>query len=271
MIIVGEKINGSIPRVRQAIAERDEAFIAQRALAQAQAGADYIDCCASVETSQEYGALSWLISVAEGAQDKPVAVDSPNERLIARILEEGLARREGIVNSVSGEGAKCETLFPLIAGTGWQAIGLACDERGIPSEVSKKVDIAKSIIDKADKYGVDISNIHIDPAVMALPASPSAMLDFEECIRQIKAYAPTVKITGAISNISFEMPYRRAVNQTAMVLAIRAGLDSAILDPLDRDLAAAVYAAEALSGRDKAGRKYNRAYRAGKFGPQKTK
>ena len=269
MIIIGEKINGTIPKVKEAIAERNADFIRDRAVTQAEAGASFIDACASVESSKEYDALVWLINIIQDAVDTPIAVDSPNEKLLARIFEEGIVKNPGMLNSVNEEGDKCETIFPLIAGTDWEVVGLTCDQNGIPMEVDKKVDIAKRMIDKCDKFGVDVSKFHIDPCVMALSTAPTALLDFEECIVKIKDYAPTVKITGAISNISFDMPVRKILNTTCMAYAIKAGLDSAIMDPLDRDMIGTIYAAEALSMLDKSGRKYNRAYRAGKFGPVK--
>ena len=88
--------------------------------------------------------------------------------MLKRIIEEGRLKRPGMVNSVNEEGTKCETLFPLIAGTDWNVIGLTCDKQGIPMQPDKKLEIAKSIIDKADHFGVKLSNLHIDPCVMAL-------------------------------------------------------------------------------------------------------
>ena len=269
MIIIGEKINGTIPVVKKAIAERDAEFIKNRAILQAEAGAHFIDACASVESDKEYDALTWLIKLIQEATDTPICVDSPNENLLKRIFEEGLVNKPGMLNSVNEEGTKCETIFPLIAGTDWEVVGLTCDQDGIPMDVDKKVDIAKRMIDKAVKYGVDISKFHIDPCVMALSTAATAMIDFANCIRKIHEYAPTVKITGAISNISFDMPVRKIINNNCMSLAINAGLDSAIMDPCDRDMMGTIYAAEALVMKDKSGRKYNRAYRAGKIGPIK--
>ena len=95
------------------------------------------------------------------------------------------------------------------------------------------------------------------------------MKDFETCIRGIHEYAPEVKVTGAISNISFEMPARKYVNMNCMAYAIAAGLDSAIMDPCSPDMMGTVFACEALRMTDKGGRKYNRAYRQGKFGQKK--
>ena len=269
MIIIGEKINGAIPSVKQAIAQRDGALITERTLAQVAAGANFLDCAPSTATEVEYETMVWLIGLMQSVTDTPLAIDSPNAKLLARILEEGHVKKPGMVNSVNEEGDKCETIFPLIAGTDWNVVGLTCDKDGIPAQPEKKIDIAKSMIDKAVKYGVKPENLHIDPCVMALATMPSALKDFETCIRGIHDYAPTVKVTGAISNISYDMPARKYVNANAMAYAIAAGLDSAIMDPCNMDMMGTIFACEALTMRDKAGRKYNRAYRQGKFGQKR--
>lgn len=269
MIVIGEKINGAIPSIKQAIIDRDAELIRERTLAQAQAGADFLDCAPSTATNIEYETMCWLIDTMQEVTDIPLCIDSPDAKLLKKILEEGRVKRPGMVNSVNEESDKCETIFPIIAGTDWNVIGLTCDQDGIPSDSQKKIDIAKRIIDKAEHYGVKLSKLHIDPCVMALSTMPGAMKDFETCIRGIHEYAPEVKVTGAISNISFEMPARKYVNMNCMAYALEAGLDSAIMDPCNRDMMGTIYACEALNLRDKSGRKYNRAYRQGKFGVKK--
>lgn len=269
MIIIGEKINGAIPSVKQAIAEHNEALIIERTLAQAAAGAHFLDCAPSTATEIEYDTMVWLIDLMQGCTDVPLCIDSPNAKLLARIIEQGKLKKPGMVNSVNEEGDKCETIFPLIAGTPWEVVGLTCDPSGIPADPARKVDIAKRIIDKAVKYGVALPQLHIDPCVMALATMPTAMKDFAYCIEKIHAYAPEVKVTGAISNISFDMPARKYVNMNCLAYAMDAGLDSAILDPCSQDMMGTVYACEALRMKDKGGRKYNRAYRKGIFGQKK--
>lgn len=269
MIIIGEKINGAIPSVKAAIEARDAELIRSRAIAQTQAGSHYLDCAPSTAPELEYDAMVWLIDQIQQVSDTPLCIDSPNAKLLARILEEGHVKKTGMVNSVNEEGDKCETIFPLIAGTDWNVVGLTCDQDGIPADPQKKIDIAKRIIDKAVKYGVKLENLHIDPCVMALATMPSSMADFEACIRGIHEYAPAVKVTGAISNISFDMPARKYINANCMAYAIAAGLDSAIMDPCNVDMMSTIYACEALRGKDRGGRKYNRAYRQGKIGAKK--
>jgi len=269
MIIIGEKINGAIPSIKEAIASRDSELIRLRAVAQTEAGADFIDCAPSTAPELEYDAMCWLIDEIQATTDKPICIDSPNAKLLARIIEEGRLNKPGMVNSVNEEGDKCETIFPLIAGTDWQVVGLTCDQDGIPMDVQKKIDIAKSMIDKAVKYGVKLENFHIDPCVMALSTVPTALADFAAVIMGVHEYAPQVKMTGAISNISFDMPARRYINTNAMAYALAAGLDSAIMDPCSVEMRSTIFACEALLQRDKGGRKYNRAYRQGKIGVKK--
>ena len=269
MIIIGEKINGAIPSIKKAIAEHDEALIRERTRMQSQAGAHFLDCAPSTAPEIEYETMCWLIDIMQQESDLPLCIDSPDAKLLARILTEGRVNKPGMVNSVNEESDKCETIFPIIAGTPWHVVGLTCDQDGIPSDSQKKIDIAKRIIDKAVKYGVALDQLHIDPCVMALSTMPSAMKDFETCIKGIHEYAPTVKVTGAISNISFEMPARKFVNASCMAYAIAAGLDSAILDPCSMDMMTTIHACEALTMKDKGGRKFNRAYRQGKIGVKK--
>lgn len=266
MIIIGEKINGSIPAVGKAIAERDDEIIRARVRAQAAAGANFIDCAASTESELEYDAMHWLIDIIQSETDTPICIDSPDAALLAKLIEEGAFKRPGMVNSVSLEGNKCDLVFPLISGSEWNVIGLTCDDESIPNNPEKRIEIAKSLIEKADAAGVALSNLHIDPCVMSLAVAPTSMDDFISCIGAIHDFAPDVKVTGAISNISYGMPARKYVNMAFMSAAVMAGLDSAIMDPTSENMMGVLYAADALRGADKGGRKYNRAYRKGLFG-----
>ena len=269
MIIIGEKINGAIPAVAAAIAERDGQTIRVRAAAQTAAGAAYLDCAASTDTAIEYETMCWLIDCIQSEVDTPICLDSPDAKLLARLVAEERVKRPGMINSVNEESDKCETVFPLIAGTDWNVIGLTCDRDGVPPQADKRLDIARRIIDKADKYGVALKNLHIDPCVMALATLPSSAEDFLQCIRAIHEYAPEVKVLGAVSNVSYGMPARKYVNMSLMAGAVRAGLDSAIMDPTSSDMMGIMYAAAALCGQDRGGRKYNRAFRQGLFGAKK--
>jgi len=269
MIIIGEKINGAIPAVGEAIAGRDESEIRRRVKIQAEAGADYIDCAASCETELEYDAMRWLIDIIESETELPISIDSPNAALLARLIGDKALSRAGIVNSVSMEGEKLRTVLPIIAGTEWKVIGLTCDNDGIPHDSAKRREIAKTIIDEAFACGIRPEQLFIDPCVLSLSTTPNAALEFLDCIDFIHGYAEGVRVIGALSNISYSMPARKFVNMGFMAFAVQAGLDAAIMDPTSENMMGMLYAAAALSGADAGGRKYNRAYRKGIIGAKK--
>ena len=259
MIIIGEKINGTIPSVKKAIEARDEAFIRSLAIKQAEAGADYIDVCAGTAPALEVETLKWLMDIVQDAVDKPLCIDRPNPETIEQVFQ--YAQKPGIINSVSEEGNKCEIIFPLIEGTDWQVIALTCDDNGIPKDVETRVDIAKRMIEKAQKYGIKNERIHIDPLVIALSTDNDSVRKFVGTIESLKKLYPDVKVTSGLSNISFGMPLRKVINQNFLTIAVFAGMDSAIMDPCNREMITTLYAAEALAGRDRFCRRFSNAYR----------
>ncbi|WKY46775.1 methyltetrahydrofolate cobalamin methyltransferase [Eubacteriaceae bacterium ES3] len=267
MIIIGEKINGTIPVVKEAIEKRDEEFIAKRAIMQAEAGADYIDVCASTSPELEIDALKWLMNVVQDVTDTPLCIDSPNPRVIEAVFKD--ARRPGLLNSISGEGDKCEVLLPLLSGNTWEVVGLTCDDNGIPRDVDTKIRITKQMVEKASKYGVTTERIHIDPCLLALATKNDSFTNFTNEIEQIRALYPDIHITSGLSNISFGLPGRALVNKTFMALAIQAGMDSAVMDPTNKDMMGTIYATYALLGKDRNCRKYSKAFRAGIIGTKK--
>lgn len=264
MIIIGEKINGTIPSVKMAIEARDEEFIRNLAVKQSEAGADFIDLCASTAPDVEVETLKWLMDIVQEVTDTPLCIDSPNPLAIKEVLK--YAKQPGLINSVSLEHDKCEVIFPLIQGTAWQTIALTCDNEGIPKEVQTRVDIAKCIVEKAQKYGIVQERIHIDPLVIALSVDNDSLLKFAEATRKIKECFPTINVTGGLSNISFGMPLRKVINHNFLTLAMFAGIDSAIMDPLDRDMMATLLATKALLGQDRYCQSFINAFRKNKIG-----
>lgn len=268
MIIIGEKINGSIPSVAQAIAAKDAEFIRNLARIQTNAGARYIDVCASVEDSIEVETMKWLINLVQEVTDVPISVDSPNVRVCAEAIK--FCNKPGLINSVSLEGDKVDVIFPLIADTEWECVALLCDDTGIPKSAEKRLEVFAGIMAKAKEYNMDPSRLHIDPLVEMLCTSENGIMVVKEVIKEIKAQYPTIHVTGAISNVSFNLPARRIVNQAFAVLTMNDGMDSAILDPTNRDLMGMIFATEALLGIDDYCMEYIGAYKQGIFGPGKV-
>lgn len=268
MIIIGEKINGAIPSVAEAIRNRDADTIIRLVQAQEEAGADYLDVCAGTAPEEEYEALCWLIDVVQGIAKKPICIDSPDPEMLVRVFPR--LQKPGLINSVSMEGNKCDILLPLLKDhEEWGVIALCCDQKGIAETHTEKVELAFELIERAERYGIAHSRIHIDPLVLALPAVNDSALEFFRAVRMIKERYPDVNVTAALSNISFGMPARKLINVNFLAFAMEAGLDSVIADPLNREVIGTIYAVDALLCRDRLCRRYNKAYRAGKIGAVK--
>lgn len=264
MIIIGEKINGSIPSMGKAIAAKDEAYIRSIAKAEADAGSSFIDVCASVEDNVELETMEWLVNLVQQETDVPISLDSPNPQTCVDAMK--FCKHPGIINSVSGEGNKMDIVFPAIANTDWQVIALLSDDTGIPRTAEDRLRVFGNIMARAKEAGIDPSQIHIDPLIEMLCTSEDGIAMVVEVITEIKKQYPTIHVTGAVSNISFNLPARKMVNQAFTVLARNAGMDSGIFDPLNRDLMGMVYATEALLGLDDYCMEYIGAYRKGLFG-----
>ena len=248
MIIIGEKLNGSIPSVAKAIAEKDADLIRERARMQAEAGATFLDVCASVEEAVEVETLKWMIDLVQEVTDTPICVDSPSARSCVAAIP--FCKRPGLINSVSLEGDKIDTIFPVIADTDWECVALLCDNDGIPDSVERRMKIFFGIMEKAKQYGIAPSRLHIDPLVVTLGTDQTALTVFADCCRRIKYEDPEIHITSGLSNISFGLPVRKNINQAFMVLAMNAGMDSAIVDPTNKNMIGMIYATNALLERD---------------------
>lgn len=265
MIIIGEKINGSIPAMGKAIREKDEAFIRDTAKKQAGAGATYLDVCASVPEEIEVETLKWLIDLVQDVTDIPICVDSPSPHSIKAALP--FCKRPGLVNSVSLEGGKIDVIFPVIADTKWECIALLCDDKGIPFTVERRLEVFANIMKKAKEYDISPSRLHIDPLVETLSSKETSLTMFAECAREIKRQYPSIHVTSGLSNISFGLPARKLINQAFLVLAMNSGMDSAIVDPTNRDILGLIYATKALLEQDEYCLEYIQAFRDGLIGP----
>ncbi|MDR2434561.1 MAG: methyltetrahydrofolate cobalamin methyltransferase [Treponema sp.] len=264
MIIIGEKLNGSIPSMAKAIAEKNETYIRDLAKKQSEAGAHFLDVCASVPEEGELEILKWLIGLVQEASDTPICIDSPSARVCAEAIP--FCKKPGLINSVSGEGDKIDRIFPVIANTGWECVALLSDDKGIPQNVERRLEVFDFIMKKAAEYKIAPERLHIDPLIEMLGASEDGITTVVTTIKKVKEQYPDIHVTGGASNISFNLPARKYINRAFIILAMNAGMDSAILDPLNKDMMGLLYATEALLGLDDYCLEYINAFRSGLFG-----
>ena len=266
MIIIGEKINGAIPSVGKAIKEKNADWIRDLAKRQSDAGADFIDVCSSV-VEGDVEVLHWLIDLVQEVSDAKISIDSPNPDSIVEAIP--FCSKPGIINSVSLEGRKIDTVCPAIADTDGECVALLCDSNKIPDGVEDRIDIFERTMVKVKEYGIAPSRMHIDPLVFSVGTNPESFTGFAEVARYVKNAYPDIHVTSGLSNISFGLPSRKTLNQAFLILAMQAGMDSAIIDPTNRDMIGSMFATEALLEIDEFCLEYIEAYNNDRFGVKK--
>lgn len=264
MIIIGEKINSSIPAIKNAIDERNAAFIQDLAIRQDEIEVDYIDVNAGALIDQEIEALEWLIDTVQEVVDTPLVIDSPSPKAIQAGLIKNKKGRP-IVNSISAEKERFGTMMPLIKEYNPRVVAMAMDDRGMPDSAEMAFENAVTIVDMLSSEGVKQGDIFVDPLIRPIGADDQYGLMALETIRSIRQRFPDVHITCGLSNISFGIPARKIMNQTFLIAAMVAGLDSAIMDPLSKPMQAAIASCEALLGLDEYCAEYIAKYREGMF------
>jgi 5-methyltetrahydrofolate--homocysteine methyltransferase len=263
MEIIGEKINGTRQRVARAIAERDADFIRDLARSQAEAGSAWLDLNAGTHPRQEPDDLVWLVENVQAVVDTPLCLDSANPQALTTAIE--VADKTPMINSISGEPDRLEGILPLAAEHGCHVIALAMDDDGIPETSEARVAVIHKVMEATRAADVPDDRVYIAPQAMTLGTDVNSGVTFLNTLRAVHAAYPEVHSTVGLSNISFGLPARSYVNRAFLTLALEARLDSAILDPLDQELRAALLAAELVLGRDRHCLNYTRAYRAGVF------
>ncbi len=268
MIVIGELINGTRKRIKRAIAERDEAYIASLAQRQAEAGADFIDCNPGTIGEDEIKDIRWLVTTVQDVTDLPVSFDTPNTSALEAAFEVYTNEAAPMINSITAEQERLEEMLDFTVASKANVVALALSDAGMPASADDRVQTAVELVDTLTGAGVAGGSIFVDPVIAPLGTDPSTGCAVLEAIATIKAERPDVHVTCGLSNISFGLPERGLLNRVFVAQAIAAGLDSAIVDPLDREMMATIYAAEALAGRDEWCMNYITASREGKLSTQ---
>jgi 5-methyltetrahydrofolate corrinoid/iron sulfur protein methyltransferase len=263
--VIAEKINGTRKSVQAAVVGRDQAFIEDLARRQAAAGATWIDVNAGTSPEREPEDLVWLVETVQGCVDLPLSLDTANPKALRAAL--GVVQKTPLVNSISGEQHRIDGVLPLAAEAGGEVVALALDDSGIPASTEARMAVIRRLVGLTRAAGIADGKVYVDPLVMTISTNVQSANIAIATMRAVKAEFPEVHMTSGLSNVSFGLPARALINRTYLTLAVEAGLDCAILDPLDRDLRASLLATELLLGKDRHCLAYTRAFRAGLLGP----
>jgi cobalamin-dependent methionine synthase I len=261
LILIGEKINGTIEEVRAAVLSRDAAYVSDLAREQTAAGADYIDVNVGTGLGDEAEAMVWALEVVRGATELPLCIDSSDPEVLAAGLE-SFGPEKPFINSATGAAASLEKVLPLAARYGSPLIALAMDESGIPPSPAARIAVCQKIVDAACEAGISDKDLYLDPLVMPLSADCEQGKVTLDTLRAIKLELGGVRTVMAVSNVSFGLPLRSVVNRSMLTVAVFLGLDAVITDPGEKGLVSAICSAEAVSGRDRFCKAYMKAFRA---------
>ncbi len=260
MLIIGEKINSTRKRIKEAIAARDAEYLQELAIAQAEAGADYLDINTGAFPSEEVELMEWLVGVVQDVVDVPLAIDSANPAALQAGLK--LHRKPSpLINSITIEQAKFDKVLPLVKDYDAKVLALSIDDGGMTKTAEERFGVAGRLIEALCGEGIEPGRIYLDPLIQPVSVQNDFGLVALDVIRRIKQEFPEVNTACGLSNISFGLPKRRQLNKTFLIMAMAAGLDSAILDPCDNELMSTIKASDALLGRDRFCKEYIKAFR----------
>lgn len=263
MIIIAENINATRKAIAAAIKSRDEAYITSLAQQLAAAGAGFIDVNAGSGHStrgEKAAAMQWLVQTVQQAVATPLVIDSDESEVIAAALEVYKGEKV-LINSVTAEPDKLKTIGAMAAAHKAGVVALAMGESGIPQTAQERIGYCRTIMEELVKLGLEPSDIYFDPLVIPVSVDQEQARVTLQTITSIKDGFEGARTVMGLSNISYGLPARRLINRTFLAMAAYAGLDAAILDPLDARIVSASRAADVLTGSDRFCRRYSRAHR----------
>jgi len=234
MFVIGELINGMYREVAKALERRDAAFIAGLARRQADAGADALDINCGPLSKDPAGDMRWLVETVQKEVKVPLSLDSTKQA----VIEAGLAacKNKAIINSTTADEDKLKAYFGLAKKHGASLIALTVDKKGVPQDKERRLELGARVIEAAAEQDFEVSHLFLDPVLMPINVAQAQLFVILEVIKDLKLLAPEARTVVGLSNISQGSRDRRWINRAFLLMAQGAGLDAAILDPLDAEL-----------------------------------
>ena len=259
-VIIGERINPTGRKVLAAeMAAGSYTRVESDARAQVAAGAHMLDVNAGIPLADEPAILAEAVQLVQSVSDVPLSIDSS----IVAALERGLEvyRGKALVNSVTGEEERLESVLPLVKKHGAAVVAISNDETGISEDPDVRFAVAKKIVERAEDHGIPRADVVVDPLVMPIGAINGAGRQVMHILRRLRDELGVNSTCGA-SNVSFGLPNRPGINSAFLTMGIAAGLTSAITNPLEESVSQAVLGADVMMGHDPDCRRWIRRFRA---------
>ncbi len=247
-VIIGERINPTgKKRFKQALIEKDTAYVLSEGLQQEACGAHVLDVNVGIPDIDERLELPKYVQELQAVTNLPLQLDTSDFEAMERAMR--IYNGKPLVNSVNGKQESMDKIFPLVKKYGGVVVALTLDENGIPETAEERVEIARKIINEAKKYGISKKNLLIDPLALTVSADKNAASVTLQAVRMIKEQLGVGTSLG-VSNVSFGLPQRETINATFFALALENGLSAAIINPRSTEMMKAYHAFSALRGSD---------------------
>lgn len=247
-VLIGERINPTgKKRFKQALVEKDINYILEEGLKEQKAGADVLDVNVGLPEIDEPSMMQTVVSELQSLCDLPLQIDTGDADAMERALR--IYNGKPMINSVNGKKEIQDKVFPLAKKYGGLVVGLTIDEDGVPQTAEKRVAIARQIVERAAEFGIEKKNIIIDPLAMTVSADDQSGRVTLEAVRRITEELGVLTSLG-VSNVSFGLPGRPALNGTFFTMAMANGLSAAIMNPFSEEMMGAYHTYNALAGHD---------------------
>jgi 5-methyltetrahydrofolate corrinoid/iron sulfur protein methyltransferase len=250
MFIIGELINGMYRQIAAALKARDAAAIQKCARQQLAAGAQALDINCGPGSADPVRDMVWLVETVQSVSASMIVLDASKPA----VIEAGLkaARVPTMINSTTADREKLELLVGLAGRYNAKLIGLAMDARGIPQNKDQRLELAASIVSFCAEKEFPLEDLYLDPVLLPVKVGQAHLEAILESIREFRIISrPSPKTVVGLSNVSQGIPgVRSLINRTFLSMAAAAGLDAAILDPLDRDLMDTLITAEVILNKE---------------------
>lgn len=257
--IIGERINPTRRKsLAASMAAGDFSLVQEDAIKQVAAGAHILDVNAGVPGADEPALMVGAVKAVLEVVDVPLCIDSANPEALKAALE--IYPGKALINSTTAENEMMDKILPLAKEYGAAVIGVITNDAGIPATPQDRLEVARTLINRAAEYGVPAEDIVIDALALTVSADHNAgkvTLDSMQLIQQELG----VNMNLGASNVSFGLPDRSIINVAYLALTIANGLTTAITDPTKSEIQTAILACDLLMGNDEFGMSWIKAYR----------
>lgn len=238
MILIGESINVMSKTIGAAMKDKKAKPIQEVALSQQKAGMDYLDINVGPSKRRGPEIMEWIVKTVQEVVDLPLFLDTTNVEAIEAGLK--VHKGEAVINSISCRPERMQALFPLVKEYEAAFVGLLWGVEGMPRDAAERGANAAELMAAAAEQGIEDEKMWLDPIVTPVCAQQDQVRALLEFMEMFKEMAPGCKSTCGLSNVSNGTPeeLRAILNRTYLMMLMKHGLDSAIVNAFDTDLVA---------------------------------